>query len=226
MAKTKKTATKTKTKTKTTTKAAPRVAKGSAAEKPLPVPKERASTKLSVSGKTVVITGTVTGMQRSEAEAKLEGLGAKCTSSVSKKTDFVFAMDDAGSKKADAERLGIPVLTETVLFSLIGMPGKPKVPAAKTISTEAKEKVAERKPVQSEGFAGKTVVITGTLSKGRSEIAAILEEAGAKVAGSVSANTHYLVTGAGVGANKLGKATALGVTIIDEPTMNEMLGAE
>jgi NAD-dependent DNA ligase len=185
--------------------------------------KPRASTKLSVTGKTVVITGTVPGMERKEAEAKLAGLGARCTGSVSKKTDYVFAMDDAGSKKADAERLGVPVLNAAVLFSLIGKPGAPKAPK-KPVTTEAKAKVAERKPDEDSGFAGKTVVITGTLSMERAEIAAMLEEAGAKVTGSVSANTHYLITGAGVGASKLTKATALGVTIIDEAKMNEMLG--
>jgi len=188
-----------------------------------PEPKPRASTKLSVSGKTVVITGTVPGMQRKDAEAKLAGLGARCTGSVSKKTDFVFAMADAGSKKTDAERLGVPVLSETVLFSLIGLPGaKPKAPA-QPITAAAKAKVAARKPDDSTGFEGKTVVITGTLSRQRSEIAALLEAAGANVTGSVSANTHYLVTGAGVGASKLSKATALGVTLIDESTMNQML---
>jgi NAD-dependent DNA ligase len=179
--------------------------------------------KLSVHGKTVVITGTVPGMEREDVEAKLVGLGARCTSAVSKKTDYVFAMDDAGSKKADAQRLGIPVLNATVLFSLIGRPGKPKTPK-KPVTAEAKAKVASRKPEEVEGFSGKTVVITGTLSRQRSEIAAMLEEAGAKVTGSVSANTHYLITGAGVGAAKTSKATALGVTVIDEATMDEMLG--
>ncbi len=183
----------------------------------------RKSTKLTVMGKTVVLTGTVPGMQRDDVEAKLVGLGARCTGSVSKKTDLVFAMADAGSKKAEAERLGIPVLGEVQLFSLIGKPGGPERKPAKPVSKEAKEKVSERRPEQSEGFAGKTVVITGTLSKQRSEIAALLEEAGAKVTGSVSANTHYLITGAGVGAAKTSKATALGVTVIDEATMNEML---
>jgi NAD-dependent DNA ligase len=197
--------------------------KPKAVEKP-PTPKARAQTKLSVHGKTVVLTGTVTGMERADAEAKLVGLGARVTSAVSKKTDYVFAMADAGSKKADAERLGIPVLTETVLFSLIGAPGKPKAALKKPITSEAKKKVEERKPDLEDGFSGKTVVITGTLSQGRAEIASMLEAAGAKVAGSVSANTHYLITGAGVGASKLTKATSLGVTIIDEPTMNEMLG--
>jgi NAD-dependent DNA ligase len=182
------------------------------------------SSRLSVSGKTVVVTGTVTGMERKDVEAKLVGLGARVTGSVSKKTDFVFAMADAGSKKADAERLGLPVLSEAVLFSLIGSPGKPRAPK-KPVTVEAKEKVAERKPEASDGFAGKTVVITGTLSRQRAEIAELLEAAGAKVVGSVSANTHYLVTGAGVGAAKTSKASALGVTVIDEATMNEMLEA-
>jgi len=188
-------------------------------------PKARAQTKLSVNGKTCVITGTVTGMQRKDAEAKLEGLGAKCTGSVSKKTDYVFAMADAGSKKGEAERLGIPVLSEAVLFSLIGSPGSAAKTPKKPVTAEAKAKVASRKAETSDGsFDGKTVVITGTLSMQRSEAAEMLEAAGAKVVGSVSANTHYLVTGAGVGASKLSKATALGVTIIDEAKMNEMLG--
>jgi DNA ligase (NAD+) len=133
-------------------------------------------------------------------------------------------MDDAGANKlADAERHGVTVLGEAALFSLIGKPDAPKTPP-KPITREAKAKVAERKPDEGEGFSGKTCVITGTLSLERAEIAAMLEEAGAKVTGSVSANTHYLITGAGVGAAKTSKATALGVTVIDEATMREMLG--
>ncbi len=179
--------------------------------------------KLSVHGKTVVLTGTVPGMERKDVEAKLRGLGARCTTTVSAKTDYVFAMADAGSKRAEAARLDIPILSETVLFSLIGTPDKPKAPK-QPVSQEAKAKVAERKPRLSSGFAGKTVVLTGTMSKQRSDIAARLEQAGATVTGSVSANTHYLVTGAGVGAAKTSKASALGVTVIDEATMHEMLG--
>ena len=180
--------------------------------------------KLSVLGKTVVLTGTITNMQRKDIEAKLVAIGARMTGSVSARTDYVFAGADAGSKKAAAESLGIPVLGETELFALIGKPGaKPKA-AAKPITAEAKAKVASRKPKTSAGLAGKTVVITGTLSKGRSEIAAILERAGAVVTGSVSANTQYLVAGPDAGASKLSKATSLGVTVIDEATMTKMLG--
>ena len=187
------------------------------------VVKPRTSSKLSVHGKTVVLTGTVPGMERKDVEARLTGLGARCTSAVSKKTDYLFAMADAGSKVAEAEKLGIPVLSEVVLFSLIGRPDAPRTPA-KQVTAEAKAKVAARKVGPSAGFEGKTVVITGTLSKGRAEIAALLEAAGAIVTGSVSANTQFLLTGAGVGAAKISKATALGVTVIDEATMTDMLG--
>jgi len=186
-------------------------------------PMARQSTKLSVTGKTVVLTGTVTGMQRKDAEAKLEGMGARVTGSVSKQTDYVFAMADAGSKKAQAERLGIVILGETELFALIGKPGSKPKASAKPITKEAKAKVAARAPKPSAGFAGTTVVITGTLSQERDAISKILTAAGAKVAGAVSANTQYLITGAGVGAAKISKATALGVTVIDEAAMNKLL---
>ncbi len=116
------------------------------------------------------------------------------------------------------------MLGEVVLFSLIGRPDAPRTPPA-AVTPEAKAKVAARKTTKADGFAGKTVVITGTLSKERAEIAAILEAAGAKVTGSVSANTQFLITGAGVGAAKISKATALGVTVIDEATMTRMLDA-
>lgn len=184
----------------------------------------RKSSRLTVEGKTVVLTGTVPGLTRKEAEARLVAAGARVTSSVSKNTHLVFAMDDAGAKKADAERLGITVLDQSSLFFVIGQPDAPKTPP-KPISATVKTKAAERKAelVEDEGFDGKTVVLTGTLSQSRAEIAAMLEEAGAKVVGSVSANTHYLITGAGVGAAKTSKASALGVTVIDEATMRSML---
>ena len=178
---------------------------------------------LSVRGQTVGLTGTITNRQRKDVEAKLTAIGARMTGSVSKQTDYVFAGADAGSKKATAESLGIPVLGETVLFALIGKPGAaPKTPA-KPITQEAKAKVAARKPKATAGIAGKTVVITGTLSKQRAEIASMLENAGAIVTGSVSANTQYLVAGPDAGASKLAKATALGVTVIDEATLTKLL---
>lgn len=61
-------------------------------------------------GKTVVLTGTLDNMSRDEASEYLERLGAKVTSSVSKKTDFVLAGENAGSKLAKAENLGVKII--------------------------------------------------------------------------------------------------------------------
>ena len=73
-----------------------------------------------ISGKTVVFTGTLEKMTRSEAKARAERLGAKVAGSVSKKTDYVVAGPGAGSKLKDAERLGLKVLSEDEWLELIG----------------------------------------------------------------------------------------------------------
>ncbi|MGZ9109043.1 MAG: NAD-dependent DNA ligase LigA [Micavibrio sp.] len=73
-----------------------------------------------VSGKTVVFTGTLTMMSRSEAKARAEALGAKVAGSVSAKTDYVIAGEDAGSKLTKARELGVKVLSEQEWLDLIG----------------------------------------------------------------------------------------------------------
>jgi DNA ligase, NAD-dependent len=73
------------------------------------------------SGKTVVLTGTLSKMSRDEAAKKLEALGAKVSGSVSKKTDFVIAGESAGSKLTKARDLGVTVIEdEDELLHLLG----------------------------------------------------------------------------------------------------------
>ena len=72
-----------------------------------------------VSGKTFVLTGTFPTMTRDEAKDLLEKAGAKVAGSVSKKTDFVVAGSDAGSKLIKAEELGVPIIDEAAMLELL-----------------------------------------------------------------------------------------------------------
>ena len=73
----------------------------------------------SFNGKTVVVTGTLQNYSRGEIKAKLESLGAKVSGSVSKKTDYVIAGEEAGSKLTKAQELGVAVLSEEEFEKLI-----------------------------------------------------------------------------------------------------------
>ena len=73
-------------------------------------------------GKTFVLTGTLTSMTRDEAGARIEALGGKSASSVSKRTDYLVAGSGAGSKLLKAEKLGISVIDETGFVKLLEDP--------------------------------------------------------------------------------------------------------
>jgi DNA ligase (NAD+) len=72
-----------------------------------------------LAGKTFVITGTLPNLSREEAKARVESAGGKVTGSVSKKTDYVLAGADPGSKLDKANQLGIPVIGEPELLELL-----------------------------------------------------------------------------------------------------------
>lgn len=88
------------------------------------VKEEGESEKLA--GLTFVITGTLPGLDRKQAQEFIEKNGGKVTGSVSKKTSYLLAGEAAGSKLTKAAELGIPVLSEADLYRMIGLTEKPQ----------------------------------------------------------------------------------------------------
>ncbi|MBC2596352.1 NAD-dependent DNA ligase LigA [Ruficoccus amylovorans] len=82
-------------------------------------PPAEAGTETPLTGKTVVLTGTLPTLSRDEATARIEKAGGKTSSSVSKKTDYVLAGESAGSKLEKARKLGVEIIDEDAFLKLI-----------------------------------------------------------------------------------------------------------
>ncbi len=80
---------------------------------------KKVAAKTSFSGKTFVLTGTLSKFSREEAEEKISNFGGKCTASVSKKTDYVLAGESAGSKLTKAQALGIKIINENEFLKML-----------------------------------------------------------------------------------------------------------
>jgi DNA ligase (NAD+) len=96
-------------------------------EPELPEPRSSSETG-PLAGKTVVVTGTLEGFTRPEAEAAIRAAGGKPGGSVSKKTDYLVAGESAGSKLAKAQDLGVPVLDEAAFRELLSGDGSRSAP--------------------------------------------------------------------------------------------------
>lgn len=108
---------------------------------------ETRRTDSAVAGKTFVLTGTLPNLTRDEAKDRLIAAGAKVSGSVSRKTDFVVAGAEAGSKLEKAESLGVRVIDEATLLAMLAdeesiesvVPGEPTEPVASTEPVEPAE---------------------------------------------------------------------------------------
>jgi DNA ligase (NAD+) len=164
-----------------------------------------------LAGKTVVVTGTLKNYKRHEIEQKIEQLGGKAGSSVSKMTSFVVVGEDAGSKLDKAKELGIKMMTEAEFETMLGaaLKAAAAAPAGAAAGT---------------ALVGKTVVVTGTLvNYKRHEIEGLITAYGGKPGSSVSKNTSFVVAGEEAGS-KLDKAQELGVPTMTEKEFEKTIG--
>src|SRR5207253_10967343 len=88
-------------------------------EPELPTPRAAAGASGPLDGKTLVVTGSLEGFSREEAEERIRQAGGKAAGSVSRKTDYLVAGPGAGSKLAKAEELGVTVLDAAAFAALL-----------------------------------------------------------------------------------------------------------
>jgi DNA ligase (NAD+) len=164
-----------------------------------------------LAGKTFVVTGTLKNFSREEIEERIKSFGGKATGSVSSKTDYVLAGEEAGSKLDKAKALGIKIISEEEFEQLVAG------------ATAAAAGWPEGVPA-GVSLAGQTFVVTGTLKNyRRDEIEGLIKALGGKATGSVSSKTNYVVAGEEAGS-KLDRAKELGVPVLTEAEFDKLIG--
>lgn len=181
--------------------------------------------------RTGFVSNILNGIEESKKasfERLLFGLGIRYVGeTVAKKLAAAFGNIDKLGLASREELIAVDEIGERIADSIVNWFSKPehrvmiqrlKVAGLKTESALVTEKL-------SDALAGKTFVISGVFSRfSRDEAKDLIESHGGKTAGSVSGKTNFLLAGEGMGPAKLEKATALGVEIIDETRLLEMIG--
>lgn len=163
-------------------------------------------------------------------EQKIPGVNAAVAAALAERFGDVDAMNKAGVDDLENRKVSlVPGVGEAVAEQIVAFFAEPhnREVIEKLLDAgvhwETPEEATPRAAEQT--LAGKTVVITGTLSRPRDQIRADLQARGAKVTGSVSRKTDYLVAGADPGS-KLAKAQELGVAVVGEEGLAGLLGEE
>jgi DNA ligase (NAD+) len=156
------------------------------------------------------------------------GVAARLVARRYRKIDELLqVIDEAGEDGAVARIVEIDGIGEVIARSLVQFLARPET---REVLGQLKERgIDPVEPAEDAGsgpLAGKTFVITGTLSVPRSEIASRIQRAGGKVAGTVSKSTTYLVAGENTGESKRAAAIKLGVAVLDEVGLAALLAGE
>jgi DNA ligase (NAD+) len=161
------------------------------------------------------------------AEQKIPGVSAKLADAISVRFDTIASLRAAGVRDLENRRQSlVPGVGEKVAERIVRFFAQPHNREVISKLLGAGIRWALKQPPQesfsAQVLAGKTLVITGTLSRPRDEIKRRLAGLGAKVTGSVSKKTDYVLAGESAGS-KLDKALSLGVTVLSEEDLNVLI---
>jgi DNA ligase (NAD+) len=159
---------------------------------------------------------------------KIPGVNAWVVAGLADRFTDAYALSEAGVEDLENRQESlVPGVGQVVAEHIVGFFAEPhnREVIRKLLDAGVRWETPADSAAVSAGqtLAGKTFVITGTLSRPRDRVQAALQARGAKVTGSVSKKTHFLIAGADPGS-KLTKARELGVAILDEDQLSRMLG--